>query len=272
MKTISPLHNLLTTKEQTELLKIKLDIIDPNPEQDRNNWDDPDTIEHISSLSRSIGKMGDVSDPIKIIPNSSEKGRYILVDGECRFRAAKKANLTELTAIIKRDLTVEQASVEALQTQTNKLALRPIAMAKALQKRIDSGWTIQRLKEATGKSDAWLSKRISLLDIPDDVKEIAEDGLVLDPDNLKKIAKLKDKERSDFITNLKNGNASIKDIKKGKVTRPKSATTRKSRITISEEDAKLIIEKHSIIEDTENITIAELWKKFLSDIKNTAND
>ncbi|MBZ0097463.1 MAG: ParB N-terminal domain-containing protein, partial [Taibaiella sp.] len=108
------LHDFLTEEEGDELVKLDLNLIDPNPDQDRYDWDDPDTIEHIESLKISIANIGDVTEPIMVIPSTN--GRFMLIDGECRYRGALTGGVTHLTTIIKKKLTLEQISETALHT------------------------------------------------------------------------------------------------------------------------------------------------------------
>ena len=81
------------TKNQ-ETTEIKLSMIEPNPNQPRNYFD-PDALE---TLAESIAEHGLIQ-PITITPRNN--GRYMIVAGERRWRAAKKAGLTSIPALIK---------------------------------------------------------------------------------------------------------------------------------------------------------------------------
>jgi ParB/RepB/Spo0J family partition protein len=265
------LHSFLTAEADDSLAKISLHLIDANPSQDRYDWEDKETIEHISSLSVGIKAAGDVSDPIKVIPG--DNGRFTLIDGECRLRAAKKAELDNISALIKRGLSVEQASSQALHTQTNKLVLKPIALARALKRRIDDeGWTVAKLIEVTGKSKAWISKRLSLLDLPEEIQKLAEDSIVIDPDNLKKIAKLSESAQIEAVLGLRSGELAVKDIgkPKAKVKTPKENRNKKpnlpTSIKVSRNDIKRILfaqEGEWVLDDD---CLQEEWNRFLVEL------
>lgn len=264
------LHDFLTEEESDELVKLDLSLVDPNPDQDRYDWDDPDTIEHIESLSISIGNAGDVTDPIVVIPSETAHGRYTLVDGECRERGAKMAGVTRLSAIVKKNLTLSQVSESALHTQTNKLKLKPIAMAKALQKRLDQGWDRKRLRAVTGKSDAWISKRLSLLDLPADVIQLADDGVVIDPDNLKRLGKLSSDERAEALSGLRSGTVAMKDIGNSKKPAKKKTTAKKPtkpHVVVDIDDVRLILstlfDEHNVTEDN----LKAVWASYLKELR-----
>ncbi len=238
------LFALLNEEQENQISRLELDSISTNPDQDRGNWDDDETIAHIEALAETIYEKGDVNEPIYVRPHG-ENG-YILIDGECRYRAAKLKGLTHLSAIIKNNYSHDEASKQALQSQVNKLALTPLALAKALQARIDSGWSVDDLKKATGKSNSWISRRLSLLKLPDDVVKLAKDSIITDPETLIKLSKLPDDERVGAIASLTDGTANVSDVLPEKEKKPKAKVTKTEkevRLVISVDEAKQILLK-----------------------------
>ncbi|AUZ86156.1 MULTISPECIES: ParB/RepB/Spo0J family partition protein [Methylophaga] len=263
------IHDMMQDDDR-ELLELNIDLIKADPDQDRWDWDNPDTVEHINSLAESIADRG-IDDPVKVRP--LDDGGYKLIDGECRYRAAIIAKVSVIPAISYSALDDKQASAMMLSTQANKLALKPIAFAKALQRRLDSGWTIAELKHATGKSDAWISKRLSLLKLPEEVQQLAVDGVVIDPDNLKKVGKVSDDELSEVVAGLRDGSVSVKDLKpskpEGKPKKKAAKSNDKQTRTVSLGDAKLIlshIHGADAVPDSDD-DLLDMWDEFLGKLK-----
>src|SRR5207302_2135136 len=95
---------------RTELLAIPLSDIERNPHQPRVSFDE----ETLGGLAASIAEMG-VLQPVLVRP--LDDGRYELIAGERRWRAAKRAGLTTMPAIVRtvdEVTSVEQALVENL--------------------------------------------------------------------------------------------------------------------------------------------------------------
>ena len=102
--------------------EIDIDLIDPNPEQPRSHFD----VGELADLAASIQANGIVQ-PIVIRPNG---GRFQIIAGERRWRAAQKAGLRRVPAVIKEipdDKLLELALVENIQRQE----LNPIEEANA---------------------------------------------------------------------------------------------------------------------------------------------
>lgn len=254
--------------DDKELFDLHLDQLVTDPDQDRYDWDSPDTIEHIKSLALSIKARG-LDEPIKV--RRIENDRFLIIDGECRYRACRLAEYYRVTVLCYNSISEQQASAMMLSTQANKLALKPIVLAQALQRRLDNGATVHDLKDALGKSDAWISKRLSLLKLPESIQQLAVDGIVVDPDNLKKLNKVDESELDSVINSIRNGELKVKDIqtgvsnKKPKKAAKKAVKEEKRVVTVS--DARLILQRitnESLPEDEKHVF--ELWDRILEDL------
>ena len=155
---------------EAQLLDITTASVVPNPNQPREHFDEESLVE----LATSIAEMG-VLQPILVRPLDDE-GRYELIAGERRWRAAQRAGLATIPAIVRltSDLSsVEQALVENLHRQD----LSPLEEANAYQQLLeDFGLTHDQLSTRVGKSRSAITNTIRLLGLPPAVQSLLNDG------------------------------------------------------------------------------------------------
>ena len=149
-------------------LELDIDLIDPNPEQPRTRF----APANLDELAQSI-KVNGVVQPIVV---RAVAGRFQIVAGERRWRAAQKAELRRIPAVIREvadDRLLELALIENIQRQE----LNPIEEARAFRKLIDSiGLTQEQVAERVGKDRTVITTAIRLLRLPDDVLKLIEEG------------------------------------------------------------------------------------------------
>lgn len=150
-----------------EYLEIELDLIEPNAEQPRTRFNE----ENLEDLAQSIRANG-IIQPIVV---RRKGGRYEIVAGERRWRAAQKAGLQKIPAIIKEvsdEKLLEFALVENIQRQE----LNAIEEAKAYRKLIDTiGLTQEMIAERVGKGRTIITTFLRLLKLPDDIQRLVEE-------------------------------------------------------------------------------------------------
>ena len=150
-----------------EFLEVELDLIEPNAEQPRTRF----TEENLENLAQSIRANGIVQ-PILLRRRGS---RFQLVAGERRWRAAQRAGLQKIPAIIKEvsdEKLLELALVENIQRQE----LNAIEEAKAYRKLIDSiGLTQEMVAERVGKNRTVITTFLRLLKLPVDIQNLVEE-------------------------------------------------------------------------------------------------
>ncbi len=149
---------------ESENVPITLNIIEiePNQNQPRTDFDD----ESLKELARSIARHG-VIQPIVVKPISS--GKYKIIAGERRFRAAKSAGLVEVPVIIK-DVTDTQVMELALVENLQRENLNAIEEAKGYKALMDNyGFTQIQVAETVGKSRSYVANAIRLLNLPEKV-------------------------------------------------------------------------------------------------------
>jgi len=148
---------------------IPISSISPNPHQPRVHFDEESLLE----LSASIAEMG-VLQPILLRP--LDDGAYELIAGERRWRAARRAGLTTIPAVIR--LTDEIGSVEqALVENIHRQDLTPLEEAAAYQQLIeDFELTHDQLSDRVGKSRSTITNSMRLLGLPPTVQKLLADG------------------------------------------------------------------------------------------------
>lgn len=151
------------------LREIAISSIDPNPNQPRVHFDE-DALSELTASIRAIGLL----QPVLVRP--AKDGRYELIAGERRWRAAARAGLTVIPAIIRvtDDVSsVEQALVENLHRQD----LTALEEAAAYQQLLDDfKMTHETIAEKVGKSRSAITNAIRLLSLPASIQQLLADG------------------------------------------------------------------------------------------------
>lgn len=163
-----PTETLESIQNEDHIEKIPLQKLVVNPFQPRKLFDE----EAIEELAQSIREHG-IIQPIVV----RKKGKkYEIVVGERRFRAAKLANLEEIPAIVK-DLTEEQMMELAILENLQREDLTPIEEAEAYQSLIEKlNFTQEDLAKRLGKSRPHITNTIRLLQLPEEVRQLVNDG------------------------------------------------------------------------------------------------
>jgi ParB family chromosome partitioning protein len=149
--------------------EIPVNLIRPNPDQPRQAFD-PETI---SSLAESIAEAG-VIQPLIVRPLPD--GRYELIAGERRWRAAQQAELEVVPAMV-RDEDSAQRMQTALIENVAREDLNPVDEARACATLVEElGLSKEELAGRLGRTRPAISNLIRLLDLPDDVLELLAEG------------------------------------------------------------------------------------------------
>lgn len=150
------------------IVNLKLIEVEPNKEQPRMRFDD----EKIEDLADSIKEYG-VIQPIIV---TKKNDYYQIVAGERRWRAAKKAGLNEIPAII-RNYTEQKNKEVALIENIQREDLNPIEKAKALKEIIEKyGMTQQELANKLGISRSGIANTMRILNLDPKVIKLVMQG------------------------------------------------------------------------------------------------
>jgi ParB family chromosome partitioning protein len=161
--------NEVVGERGSALLEVPITRIRANPHQPRSHFDE----ETLSSLAASIRELG-VLQPVLVRPIGEDD--YELIAGERRLRAAKRAGLQSIPALVKTASDVaslEQALVENLHRQD----LNPLEEAAAYQQLIeDFGLTHEQLSARVGRSRAAVSNTLRLFQLPPSIQRLVIDS------------------------------------------------------------------------------------------------
>jgi ParB family chromosome partitioning protein len=131
--------------------------------------------ESLEELAASIKKNG-VMQPILVRPSEKQSGKYEIIAGERRFRAAKLAKLDEVPVLV-RAINDQQALEMALVENIQRQDLSPLEEALGYERLIEEfKYTQEKLASTIGKSRSHIANTIRLLSLPDAVKKMIEKG------------------------------------------------------------------------------------------------
>jgi ParB family chromosome partitioning protein len=149
-------------------LQIDIDIIEPSPYQPRTRFRE----EALDELARSIQSSG-IIQPLVVRPIGN---RYQLIAGERRWRAAQRAGLTKVSAIVQQvpdELALEMTLVENIQRED----LNPIEQARAFERLMEEFRATQEVvAERTGKDRTTVANAVRLLKLEPTIQDWIEEG------------------------------------------------------------------------------------------------
>jgi ParB family chromosome partitioning protein len=152
-----------------ELRELDVSVIDPNPDQPRAKFD----AAALDALAGSIGSVG-LLQPLIVRP--LDDGRYELVAGERRWRAAQRAGIDRVPAVIRTSPEDERLQAALIENMVRE-DLNPVEEARACAALVDDlGISKEELARRVGRSRAAISNLIRLLDLPDPVLSLLERG------------------------------------------------------------------------------------------------
>ena len=161
----------ISQENQNQVVNIKISDVYPNGDQPRIYFDE----DKIIALCESIKKHG-VLQPIVVRPD--DEGRYMIIAGERRLRAAKLANLKTIPAIL-HDMSDETSAVLALLENLQREDLNFIEEALGYENLIkEHNFTQQQLAQKLGKNQSTIANKLRILKLPQSIKEsLVENGL-----------------------------------------------------------------------------------------------
>lgn len=155
-------------REVGATVEIALSSIDPNINQPRKNFDEAAMTELVNSI-----RMHGVISPIIVVKDGS---RYMIIAGERRFRAAKKAGLITIPAIV-RDYNSQQIKEISLIENLQREDLNPIETASAIKQLMeDYRYTQEEVADRIGKSRPAIANTLRLLTLTEPVIKLVADG------------------------------------------------------------------------------------------------
>lgn len=152
----------ISDEENNNIINLRISLIEPNKNQPRKKFDD----EKLDALAESIKENG-VIQPIIVVKNGD---MYKIVAGERRWRAAKKAGLSEIPSVI-RDYTDQEVAQIALIENLQRENLNPIEEALGYKTLIDKfNMTQESVSSKLGKSRSAIANSIRLLSLDEPIQ------------------------------------------------------------------------------------------------------
>lgn len=157
------------TKPDNGIEGVDISLIYANPNQPRKNFDET----ALKELAMSIKTHGIIQ---PIVLNRAEDGKYMIIAGERRWRAAKIAGLTQVPAFI-RNYTPKQIKEISIIENLQREDLSPIEAARAIKQLMDEyDLTQEAVADRIGKSRPAIANTLRLLTLPSDVVDMIENN------------------------------------------------------------------------------------------------
>ena len=152
------------------MVEVPIAAVTPNPRQPRSHFDE----ESLAGLTASISELG-VLQPVLV--RAADEGRFELIAGERRWRAAKRAGLQTIPVVVRNADTEVELLEQALVENLHRADLNAIEEAAAYQQLIeDFGLTQEAVATRVGKSRAAVSNTLRLFQLPPAIQGLVADG------------------------------------------------------------------------------------------------
>jgi ParB family chromosome partitioning protein len=149
--------------------RVPIERVTPNPDQPRKQFSKED----LDDLAASIREKGIIQ---PLIVREVSSGRFEIVAGERRWRAAQLAQLHELPIIV-RDFTDSEVLEVAIIENIQRADLNAVEEAAGYRQLMDKfGHTQEKMAEALGKSRSHIANLLRLLNLPDAVQDMLRSG------------------------------------------------------------------------------------------------
>ena len=188
------------------LKTVKLEELQPGKYQPRTRMDQAS----LEELARSLKSQG-VMQPI--LARTLSKGRYEIIAGERRWRAAKLAGLREVPVVI-REVPDSAALVMALIENIQRENLNPLEEASGIHRLISEfKMTHQEAADAVGRSRAATSNLLRLLNLPQSVQALLNDGKI-DMGHARALLALEGRRQEDVAKRVSERGLSVRETEK----------------------------------------------------------
>ncbi len=190
-----------------EVTSLPVDVIERGRYQPRRDFNP----ESLQELADSIAAQG-VVQPIVVRPIEPQ-GRYEIIAGERRWRAAQQAGLGEIPVVV-RDVPDQTAMAMGLIENIQRDDLNPLEEAQALHRLLNEfELTHQKIAQAVGKSRTTVTNLLRLLDLNSDVKDYI-DNRKLEMGHARALLGLKEQAQSDAARQVVNQGLSVRETEK----------------------------------------------------------
>lgn len=187
LSDIDSLAALMSEDPTTALLMLSPRDIDPDPDQPRRTFDEGD----LSGLAESIAAQG-VIQPIVVSVHPTQPGRYMLIAGERRWKAALLADMTMIPAVLRDGIAPADRLAVQLIENLDRTPLDILEESQAVLRLLTThGKSAREVAESLGKSASWVSVRKKIGDNRAELDLFVTTGVTTDPETLCMIADIR---------------------------------------------------------------------------------
>ncbi|MBR1641950.1 MAG: ParB/RepB/Spo0J family partition protein [Butyrivibrio sp.] len=203
-----------------QVQNLKITEVEPNKDQPRKTFNEDDLLE----LADSIKQHGIIT-PLLV---TKKNGMYMIVAGERRWRAARKAGLKEVPAVVK-DLTDEEIAEIAIIENLQRVGINPIEEAFAFKQLIDNhNYTQDQVAEKISKSRVYVTNSMRLLKLTKKVQEMVIEELLTAGHARALLSISNDADQEEIAQQVFDQNLSVRETEKlvkslGKPSKKKTA-------------------------------------------------
>jgi ParB family transcriptional regulator, chromosome partitioning protein len=218
------------------LLQVDIDLIDPSPYQPRTHFRE----QALEELAQSIRASG-IIQPLVV---RRVDGRYQLIAGERRWRAAQRAPLGRVPVVL-RDVPEETALEMALVENLQREDLNPIEQARAFERLIEEfSFTQEEVAERTGKDRATIANSLRLLKLEETIQDMLEEGR-LSAGHARALLSINDsKERYDLARRIARGGMTVRQVERLAARSSRTSSTHTpTHVTVVDPNTKAAIEE-----------------------------
>lgn len=197
-----------TPRARVGLVELPVDRIEPNPQQPRHSFAEAD----LAELAASISQHG-VLQPVLV--SETADGRYRLVAGERRWRAARMAGLATVPAVVRERLDADHHLELALVENLQRRDLTPLEEARAFEQlRAGLGLSQAEIAERVGIDRSTVANALRLLKLPADLQAMVEDGSLTGGHARALLAFASDDERRSWARRAVEAGLSVRDLER----------------------------------------------------------
>lgn len=236
-----------------EYYNIDVTKLIPFKNQSRKHFDHK-SLEELASTIKAHG----IRQPLTILPSSIEEGKYEIISGERRWRAAKMLGMVKVPCIIIHD--AEAAEEIALIENIQRKNLHPLELMQAFQSLLDRKIcsSTQEIAIKLGITKSTVVETLGLNNLPTDTQETLLDEGIKVRKVLRELVKSPVEKHQKIIDDYKNSSASVKS--------ENSKKQESSTITIHIKDGKILFQtKLSMLSDEEKRRVKKSLLEFLEE-------
>ncbi|MCR4740565.1 MAG: ParB/RepB/Spo0J family partition protein [Lachnospiraceae bacterium] len=215
-----------TSDDKTQIKHVKITQVEPNPDQPRHYFDE----DKLQEMTDSIKQMG-VLEPLLVQDKGSH---YMIVSGERRWRAAKKAGLKEIPVII-REFTDEQVAIISIIENIQRDDFTPIEEAQAYKKLIERYKLKQEeVADRVSKSRSYITNSMRLLKLDKRVQDLLVDESITQG-HARALLAIEDNDKQfELAQDIMDKDLTVRDIEK-EVRKLKNPAEKKTKKKIAME-------------------------------------